>query len=239
MAPSIFETGKYSSISGIVFLSHLRRPIANSLLPKYASGRMITGRKESSPAPPPAIRIFSAGDVVFVSPLSRKPAGWSGIRASAGQGTENLATHRFWICMEEKKKMILAVDDALVNLKVIQSALRDEFDVRLAKSGDMALAALGRITPDLVLLDIEMPDMSGFEVMAKLAGLPLPQDMPIIFVTSHSEENTIRQAFQKGAAGYIVKPFSPDLLREKVRQALGMREDAGHDKDDHGFYRGN
>jgi CheY-like chemotaxis protein len=67
--------------------------------------------------------------------------------------------------------------------------------------------------------------------------MPLLRDMPVIFVTSHSEESTIRQAFRKGAAGYIVKPFSPGLLREKVREALGMREDAGHDKNDHGFYR--
>ena len=141
--------------------------------------------------------------------------------------------------MEDEKKMILAVDDALVNLKVIQFALRDEFDVRLAKSGNMALAALDRITPDLVLLDVEMPDMSGFEVLEKLSALPLPPDMPVIFVTSHAEESMIRKAMQKGAADYIVKPFSPDLLREKVRQALGMQEETTHDKDDHGFYRGN
>ena len=120
----------------------------------------------------------------------------------------------------DNKKIILVVDDSSSNLQLCKGLLSDEYDVRLAKSGKMALAALARIRPDIILLDIEMPDMTGFEVMDELqkdAGL---QHVPVIFVTSHASEQLVEKAVGLGAADYVVKPFAPDVLRAKLRSAL-------------------
>ncbi|MDR1946983.1 MAG: response regulator [Desulfovibrio sp.] len=123
--------------------------------------------------------------------------------------------------MADERKMILAVDDTQVQLRIIQSVLRDEFEVRLAKSGGMALTALDRITPDLILLDIEMPDMSGFEIMEEIKRRPQLKDIPVIFITAHAGPEIAAQAARTRAQGYIVKPFDSKILRDAVYRALG------------------
>ncbi|GHV52602.1 hypothetical protein FACS1894216_09040 [Synergistales bacterium] len=122
--------------------------------------------------------------------------------------------------MSSGKKMILAVDDMQTNLQVIKIVLGDEFEVRLAKSGNVALTALDRITPDLILLDIEMPEISGFDVMDSINENSRLKTIPVIFVTSHTEPELLTEAMQKGAKDYVTKPFEPDFLRGKVRHAL-------------------
>jgi putative two-component system response regulator len=117
-------------------------------------------------------------------------------------------------------KSILAVDDAHANLQILQGLLSDEYDMRLAKSGKMALAALERVTPDLILLDIEMPEMSGFEVLDIINSNLRLKRIPIIFLTAHASREFVIEAAQKGAKDYIVKPFDPDLLRDKIKKAL-------------------
>jgi putative two-component system response regulator len=116
--------------------------------------------------------------------------------------------------------MILAVDDTAVNLQVIQAALGGEYELRLAKSGNMAMMALDRIVPDLILLDIEMPGMSGFDFMETIRGKGALRDIPVIFVTAHADKDLVKDAVKLGARGYVVKPFEPEALREKVRQTL-------------------
>jgi putative two-component system response regulator len=118
------------------------------------------------------------------------------------------------------KKMILAVDDAQANLQVIQAALGGDYELRLAKSGNMALLILDRVKPDLILLDIEMPGMSGLDFMAALRGKEALRDIPVIFVTAHADKDLVEDAAKRGARGYVVKPFEPGALRDKVRQAL-------------------
>jgi CheY-like chemotaxis protein len=124
--------------------------------------------------------------------------------------------------MQSARKVILAVDDAQANLQVIQTVLSGEFAVRLAKSGSMAMMALERVTPDLILLDIEMPGMSGFDVMEELKKKERLRSIPIIFVTSHAAPKIVIDAALKGVKDYIVKPFEPELLRSKVYKALGL-----------------
>ena len=119
-----------------------------------------------------------------------------------------------------KRAMILAVDDSTANLTLCRGLLSEEFDVRLAKSGKMALAALCNLCPDVILLDIEMPDMSGFEVMDAIKANPELKDIPVIFVTSHATEKLVIKAVEYGATSYIVKPFTADILREKIRLAI-------------------
>lgn len=120
----------------------------------------------------------------------------------------------------EKQKTILVVDDSVPSLKLCQGLLRDDYDIRLAKSGKMALAALGNICPDVILLDIEMPDMTGFEVIEEIKNQNLFEDIPVIFVTSHATERLVARAVEHGAKGYIVKPFDARILRTKIEQAL-------------------
>jgi CheY-like chemotaxis protein len=123
---------------------------------------------------------------------------------------------------QEAKKIILAVDDMPLNLTAIRTILRDDFDIRLAKSAKMALVMLNTVKADLILVDIEMPEMSGFEFVDQLrnnSGHPEQKDIPVIFVTSHETPDVIEQALARGA-GYVVKPVVPQVLLEKVRSVL-------------------
>ena len=121
-----------------------------------------------------------------------------------------------------EKKIILAVDDTQSNLQIIQGVLGKEFELRLAKSGNMALMALDRVVPELILLDIEMPGMSGFDVMDTISRKPHLKEIPVIFVTSHASKEFVTEAQARGAKDYVVKPFDPDVLRNKVHKALGL-----------------
>jgi putative two-component system response regulator len=118
------------------------------------------------------------------------------------------------------RKIILAVDDMSMNLRTIKVNLEKSFDVRLAKSGELALSVLKTTRVDLILLDIEMPDMSGFEVLAFIKKLPELKDIPVIFVTSHVSTELITKALKSGARDYVMKPFEPEVLLRKVYAAL-------------------
>ncbi|MDR3255393.1 MAG: response regulator [Synergistaceae bacterium] len=128
---------------------------------------------------------------------------------------------------KEPKKTVLAVDDAQSNLQVVESALRDDFVVHLAKSGSMAIIALQRFVPDLILLDIEMPRVSGFDVMEEIRNSPRLRKVPVIFLTSHAEADSVVTALRKGAKDYIVKPFDPTNLRERVHKVLAQSSGQG------------
>lgn len=124
--------------------------------------------------------------------------------------------------IEKGKKVILTVDDVSMNLAIIKNVLSKHFDVRIAKSGELALFILGSVKVDLILLDIEMPGMSGFELINIMREIPDVKDIPIIFVTSHATATTISRASQAGAKDYIVKPINVNILLEKVFKALNM-----------------
>ncbi|MDR0668945.1 MAG: response regulator [Treponema sp.] len=127
--------------------------------------------------------------------------------------------------MTEKKQIVLAVDDMPVNLATIRGILQNDFDMRLSKSARSALAMLNTVTVDLILLDVEMPEMSGFEFLDNIknnAEHPDLKNIPVIFITSHAGEDFMNRAAAAGAADYIVKPVTPQLLRDKIRAALGQ-----------------
>jgi len=126
------------------------------------------------------------------------------------------------------KKVILAVDDLPSNLIAVQKILETLFDVRLVKEGEQALALLKREKIDLVLLDIEMPGYNGFELMALIREDPALAQLPVVFVTTHASRSFIRRAAEAGAAGYILKPFKPSLLLQKVLEALDMDAPTGY-----------
>jgi len=122
----------------------------------------------------------------------------------------------------DEKKIILSVDDMPSNLIAIKSILEPTFDVRLAKEGDQAIALLKREKIDLVLLDIEMPGQNGFEIAQIIRKDPATAHIPIIFVTTHATPSFIQRAAKIGAQGYILKPFKPSVLLQKVLEQLGM-----------------
>jgi putative two-component system response regulator len=122
--------------------------------------------------------------------------------------------------MREAKKTILAIDDMSLNLRTIKLTLEKYYDVRVAKSGEQALSVLGTGKVDLILLDIEMPGMSGFETLELIKLQPNGEKVPVIFVTSHVSTELIAKALKKGAKDYIMKPFEPDVLIRKVYAVL-------------------
>ncbi|MDR2072919.1 MAG: response regulator [Spirochaetaceae bacterium] len=126
-----------------------------------------------------------------------------------------------------RKKVILAVDDMALSLTTIRTILSPEYDVRLAKSASLALEMLKQIKVDLILLDIEMPEISGLEFLGLLKRNPDLKDIPVIFVTSHANPQFIDQAMAFEAEGYIVKPFVPAALIKRVKSVLNDEESSG------------
>lgn len=123
------------------------------------------------------------------------------------------------------KKVVLAVDDTTVNLIAVRDALdlySNFIDLRLAKNSALALKALKSVKADLILLDIDMPDVNGFELMEIFKDIDYIKDVPVMFVTSSADHDSVIQATMTGAVDYIVKPFKPYLLRAKVAEALNL-----------------
>jgi len=123
------------------------------------------------------------------------------------------------------KKIILAVDDMPENLMQLGSLLESYFDVRLARSADMAFNVLNKTKVDLILLDIVMPEMLGFDFLNLLrSGNSVNKKTPVIFVTSHADIDIIGRAIKAGAKDYIVKPIVAETLYKKINLVIGLPE---------------
>ena len=120
----------------------------------------------------------------------------------------------------ENKKKIIMVDDNITVLSSGKGALIDDFDVFTVPSGEKLFALLERITPDIILLDVLMPGMGGFEVMEKLRKNPNTAEIPVIFLTSKSDMDSELKGLSMGAKDYIVKPFSPQLLKKRIEMHI-------------------
>jgi len=125
--------------------------------------------------------------------------------------------------MNMQKHILLAVDDSPTNLELIKGLFSRDYDIRLAKSGAMALSAVSRVRPDIVLLDIELADMSGLDVLSSMRNNPAMGGVSIIVVTSHKSDAFAAKARELGADGYIIKPYRADDLRSAIRKALQSR----------------
>jgi sigma-B regulation protein RsbU (phosphoserine phosphatase) len=124
-----------------------------------------------------------------------------------------------------EKKLVLVVDDAPANLQVVRSILKDDFKIRVATSGAKALDLVKvKPHPDLILLDVMMPEMDGYEVCGILKSTPLARDIPVIFLTGKTETDDETKGFEVGAVDYIHKPFSPAVVRARVHTHLVLRE---------------
>lgn len=121
------------------------------------------------------------------------------------------------------KGKILAVDDAPASLRLLTDILKEEgYEVSSAISGELALRAATRHPPDLVLLDILMTGMGGYEVCRRLKANPATRDVPVIFISVVSETNEKVQGFELGAVDYVTKPYQRDELLARVRTHLEL-----------------
>jgi len=121
-------------------------------------------------------------------------------------------------------KTILIVDDTPENIDILSGLLTDS-KKKVATNGKKALElAMGTDPPDLILLDIDMPGMSGFEVCAALKSNPQTKDIPVIFLTAQTDKKTTVEGFKLGASDFMTKPFHPEELKVRVKTQLDLRE---------------
>jgi putative two-component system response regulator len=126
------------------------------------------------------------------------------------------------------KPLILVVDDAPQNLSLMDDLLSDDYAVKVAASGLRALKiARSTPAPDLILLDIMMPDMDGYEVCRQLKADPQTRDIPVIFLTAKTQLADEQQGFVLGAVDYITKPISPPIVMARIATHLALRAAAG------------
>lgn len=123
------------------------------------------------------------------------------------------------------RKLILIVDDTPTNIGVISGALQDCYRTKVATNGQKALAlACAEEKPDLILLDIVMPEMDGYEVCSRLKKEPTTREIPVIFLTSQTSADDETRGFSVGAVDYIHKPFSAAVVRARVHNHILLRE---------------
>jgi len=119
---------------------------------------------------------------------------------------------------------VLVVDDTPENLQLMSALLKDLYRVKIANGGERALKiAAGEGAPDLILLDIMMPEMDGYEVCRRLKADPATREIPVIFLTAKSEVADEEKGFALGAVDYITKPISPPLVMARVRTQLALK----------------
>jgi len=124
-----------------------------------------------------------------------------------------------------EKRTVLAVDDTPENLALLSEVLKDEYRVRVANSGERALAILkAGPPPDIVLLDIMMPDMDGHEVLRRMREDQKLREIPVVFITAMSDTADEERGFAAGAVDYILKPISPPTVLARVRTHIALAE---------------
>ena len=122
------------------------------------------------------------------------------------------------------KRNILIVDDAVENINILMELLKPEYKTFFAKNGEKALELARAKAPDLVLLDIVMPEMNGYEVCRRLKAEPSTADIPVIFISSKAEVDDETKGFEIGAVDYITKPISPSIVKARVANHLKLRD---------------
>ena len=122
-----------------------------------------------------------------------------------------------------ERASILLVDDTPSNLSLLGNILCDDYRIQLANSGAKALALVAAAPPDLILLDVMMPDMDGYEVCRRLKASPDTCDIPVLFVTAKHQIEDEELGLTLGAMDYIHKPISPPVIRARVRNHIALK----------------
>ena len=122
-----------------------------------------------------------------------------------------------------RRQRILIVEDVKLNAQILVNALKDTYDLRVAHNGVEALAMVREEMPDLILLDIIMPEMDGYEVCARLQSDPNTRDIPILFLTALEGDQNEAYGIELGAMDYIRKPFNVSIVKAKIRNHLELK----------------
>ena len=126
---------------------------------------------------------------------------------------------------DDGRRRILAIDDAAIVLKRITDALEEFYDVVTVNTGSRALRYLETEKPDLILLDIRMMPKDGFETLQEIRAMEDRADIPVIMLTGVEDKNSVIEGIKLGICDYILKPFFPDDLLERIRQVLEPGEE--------------
>ena len=124
--------------------------------------------------------------------------------------------------MTEAKPIVLIVDDTPYNIRYLVEALRHDYELIIATSGADALRLVGESPPDLILLDIMMPNMDGYEVCRRLKEMEAGRELPVIFVTAMTEVGDEERGLSLGAVDFVTKPFSIPLVKARVENHLAL-----------------
>lgn len=122
--------------------------------------------------------------------------------------------------MEFNKKSIVAVDDSGIVLKMLTKVLGEKYDLHAFSGGKRAVQFLKDRTPNLIILDIDMPEINGYEMLKMIKEKEHLRDVPVIFLTSNNDKNHVVKAVAGGAKDYVVKPIDEEILTQKVQAAL-------------------
>lgn len=115
-------------------------------------------------------------------------------------------------------KKVLVVDDTKAILKMVKFVLGEKYDLYMANSGKLALEILERKPIDIVLMDVDMPDMDGIETVSKIRQMENISDIPVMFFTAMSTKETVEKCAKAGMVGYIVKPYKPEELLDRLEK---------------------
>jgi len=135
-----------------------------------------------------------------------------------------------------EKQTVLLVDDAPENLALMSSLLKESYKIKMANNGNRALKlALTGNPPDIILLDITMPVMDGYETCRQLKANPATRDIPVIFLTARTQVEDEMHGFELGAVDYITKPISPSIVMARVQTHLQLKRVRDYFKDKNAF----
>jgi putative two-component system response regulator len=127
------------------------------------------------------------------------------------------------VAMPEKKRTIMLVDDNVVNLTIGKNILKDRYNVFPVNSARMMFELIDDTRPDLILLDVEMPEIDGYDAIKKLHEKEETTGIPVIFLTARSDPGSELEGLSLGAVDYVSKPFSPPLLLKRIENHIAMK----------------
>lgn len=124
----------------------------------------------------------------------------------------------------KKANTVLLVDDELINIKILSDVLKDDYEVVFATQGEEGIRLALELKPDIILLDIMMPDMDGYEVCTRLQADARTTAIPIIFVTALGSSVQELKGLETGAIDYVTKPINGDIVKARLRNHLKYKD---------------
>lgn len=122
------------------------------------------------------------------------------------------------------KPRLLLVDDQPVNIQLMHREFAGDYEMNMATTGEQALKICREQVPDLILLDVEMPGLNGFEVCQRLKADATTRDIPVIFVTAHNDVSQETRGLEAGAVDFIAKPINPKIVRARVKTHITLKQ---------------